>query len=74
MKYLIPLLFLALPVTAAELLRIDPPYFVFNDSGIIRYCLPPAKINDLATCWANGKKTECQPLEAEQGYIDCGSG
>ncbi len=56
-------------VAAAEFIKKDYPYDVYNDGGVIRYCMETTDLR--VECWANGKAQMCDKLSDVQGYINC---
>ena len=64
----------AVELRAAELLDKDYPYWIFDDEGVVRYCMEP-DVDDVAgdttPCFTGGVKTDCKLLEATDGFIDC---
>lgn len=59
----------AMPVNGAEKIGKDFPYVIFNDSGVVRYCVDPGKGAKYAQCWSNGVSSKCIYLPSEEGYL-----
>lgn len=50
----------------------DYPYWIFDDKGVVRYCMEPEYYGQVTTpCWSYGVSTDCTILPKEDGYIDC---
>jgi len=59
----------ALPVQSAKLLGQDFPYHIFNDAGVIRYCIDPGTFATHVPCWSDGVAFSCKYLPMKEGYL-----
>ena len=54
---------------AAEFIDKVEHNYIFNDDGVIRYCLDPGAGANMALCKTDGVQSICKALPAEQGFI-----
>ena len=54
---------------AAEYAGKDGHNYIFNDEGVIRYCLDPGAGANIALCKTDGVQFVCKALPADQGFI-----